>query len=486
MIYVEVKTKGAVAVVQICYTKVAVWEHPADLDMNVSLSGVIFCKKVIQVLRTNVMMIGGFLLNDVTVFLIHYSDQAALGKAVMSLNSIRSRLRAVIVFQHEGTAFMRVPEVNWSDKIRFLMTEDKNEGDILAHTISAIEADYVLLLNGNGYLSANMKPHSLRIDGSESVLGTLKHNRNTTIQEPLLVRTSFLKQHPPSTVSELPFKEALFPAWLSLMEDSVKRFEEGLVKQTRINSSRNITERQKFIEKYQLEKTNTAHPTLSIIMSSYNMAAYVQTAAASCLLQNEQPEQLLIMDDGSTDDTWQRLEPYGGKPGVQLFSKENGGKARALNALLPHVTSDFILEIDADDWLDPDAISVIKKQLVDLPDNAAVLYGNLRKWKQKKDDVMLKGLAKGIPVTGRKELLSYRFPLGPRVYRTSSLRQAGGFPVIHFADGRLYEDVSVLLRLIRHYRFLYRDFTVYNVREHRNSTTRQDFSGWYNFLQTLE
>ncbi|WP_010529273.1 glycosyltransferase family 2 protein [Lentibacillus jeotgali] len=424
-------------------------------------------------------------MSDITVFLIHYSDQTALYKAFMSLNSIRSRLRAVIVFQQGESTIRRVPDVNWSEKVRFLKIEDKKEEDILQDTISTLDTTYVLLLSSNGYLSTNMPPHSLQLAGNQSVLGTFKHNRDITIRLPLLVRTSFLKQQCLLTTSELPFKEALFPAWLSRMEGSTKRFKEGLVKQTRNNRSRNISERQKLIEKYQLEKSNTDHPSLSIIMSNYNMERYVQTAVSSCLLQNEQTEQLLIMDDGSTDDSRQRLERYCGNASVQLFSKENGGKARALNALLPHVTSDFILELDADDWLDPDAVSVIKKHLTKLPDDVAVLYGNLRKWKQLEEDVMFKGIAKGRPIKGRKNLLAYRFPLGPRVYRTSSLKRRGGFPVIDFADGRLYEDVSVLNRLIDHYRFQYQDFTVYNVREHKKSITKQNLDNWNAFLKSL-
>jgi len=424
-------------------------------------------------------------LSDITAFLIHYSDQTALHKAFMSLNSIRSRLKAVIVFQQGGSALKRIPEVDWSKKVQFLTIEDKNEGDILQDTINTIDTTHVLLLSGNDYLSAKITPYSLHLARNQSVLGTFKHNRDMTIRMPLLIRTSFLKQQFLLTSSELPFKEALLPAWLSRMEDSAKRFKEGLVKQTRNNSSRNTSERQKFIEKYQLKKTNTNHPSLSIIMACYNMEAYVQTAAASCLMQKEQAEQLLIMDDGSTDDTWQRLRRYRGNSRVQVLSKENGGKARALNALLPHVTSDFILELDADDWLDPDAVSVIKKHLAGLPDDVSVLYGNLRKWKQLEKDVVFKGIAKGRSIKGRKNLLSYRFPLGPRVYRTSSLKKEGGFPVIDFADGRLYEDVSVLIRLISRYRFEYQDFTVYNVREHKESITKQNLGGWNNFLKSL-
>lgn len=239
------------------------------------------------------------------------------------------------------------------------------------------------------------------------------------------------------------------------------------------------------MQKYQLEKTNMNHLSLSVIISTYNMEKYVETAVVSCLLQNERLDQILIIDDGSTDDSYKRLKRWSDGKRVMVFTKHNGGKARALNELLPHVTSDFILELDADDWLDSDAVSVIKKQLSQLPKDISVLYGNLRKWKQLTEDVLFKRVAKGTLVRGRADLLSYRFPLGPRIYRTSSLKSEGGFPVIPFENGRMYEDVSVLNRLIKNNQFRYRDFTVYNVREHNESITRNNYLKWNEFLKTL-
>lgn len=427
-------------------------------------------------------------MRDISAILIHYSDQTALSKALVSLEPISFRLNTVFVFQQIESASKQVPvpDVGWSDRLRLFPIDNQNEEEILRETISMIDTDYVLLLSGTDYLSASITPHSLQLNGDQVILETFAYNWGNPIRKPLLVRTPFLKQHPLLPSSRLPFKDALLPAWLSKFKSYHKVFQEHLVKQTRITSSRNTIERQRFIEKYQLEKSDTDHPSLSIIMTAYNMEKYVETAVTSCLMQTEQAEQLLIMDDGSTDNTRQRLKQYSDNPRVQVFSKKNGGKARALNAVLPHVTSGFVLELDADDWLDPDAVSVIKKQLADLSADSSVLYGNLRKWKQLKDVVQYKGVAKGIPIAGRKDLLSYRFPLGPRVYRSSTLIKEGGFPVIDFADGRLYEDVSVLNQLLKKGAFQYRDFTVYNVREHKESITKQNLASWHDFLKSLE
>jgi glycosyltransferase involved in cell wall biosynthesis len=216
------------------------------------------------------------------------------------------------------------------------------------------------------------------------------------------------------------------------------------------------------------------------------MEQYVGTAISSCLLQIFQADQVLIIDDGSTDHSYKELEKWSAHSGVEIFRKENGGKARALNELLPHIQTDFVLEMDADDWLDPDALPMIRKHLLNLSDDVMVLYGNLRTWKQKGTGILqYMGIRKGYPVNSKRELISYQFPLGPRIYRSSALK-TNGFPVIEFEDGRMYEDVSVLNHLLKRGRLVYKDFTVYNVREHPSSITKRNRSNWNDFLKFLD
>ncbi|WP_239984641.1 glycosyltransferase family 2 protein [Lentibacillus sediminis] len=425
------------------------------------------------------------MLKDITVILVDYSDQAMMYKALISLKKISSRLKHIMVFKEPKMTLNEDHGYDWFDQVEFINTSINDPGQILNDTIDKLDTPYVLFLNGTDYLSPTISVDDLHLPHQKSVLGTLYHNRNIVIHRPLLVSTSLLKEEKFLSIFQLPLKDALFPAWLSNVEASRQLMKDDLVKQSNKNSSTSIIEREKIIQKYQLKKIKTKHPTISILISNYNMGKYVEAAVASCLLQSEQSEQLLIIDDGSTDNSYQQLRRWDDKKRVKLFNKKNEGKAKALNELLPHVTSEFILELDADDWLDPDAVSVIKKNLSDLPKEVAVLYGNLRKWKQLTEDVLFKGISKGVSINGTADLLSYRFPLGPRVYRTSTLKEEGGFPVIEFENGRLYEDVSVLNRLIKNNQFCYRDFTVYNVREHNESITRNNYLKWEEFFKTL-
>lgn len=424
-------------------------------------------------------------MKDITVILFCYSNQNVLDKALQSLRNLAPRVKSVMILQKPGMSLQIIHEYEEMDQIEYLNAESNDAAETLNNRINFINSDYILFLRDQDYLSPSIDAESLNLPPEKKVLAT-SCNKQTVIQHPLLVRTSYLKKHPLLPGSQLPFEEALFPAWLSAVDHSIKSFREELIRQSRKNSSANQKRREEMIQKYNLEKVNLNAPSLSVIMANYNMEKYADTAIASCLLQSEQPEQILVMDDGSTDASYQQLQQWHDGEQVKIFRKQNEGKAKALNSLLPHVTSEFILELDADDWLDPDAVSTIKEQLLHLPKDISVLYGNLRKWKQSEGDPLFKGVAKGKDVSTKKGLLSYRFPLGPRIYRTTSLKRIGGFPVIAFEDGRLYEDVSVLNQLINNHGFKYHDFTVYNVREHQESITKNNPSSWNDFLKMLK
>lgn len=424
-------------------------------------------------------------MKDITAILLLYSEAAALHKAFVSLKRIGSRLHSVIVLHEQRMSLTGVQEYIHFEQLQTFTWEEHHFGKTLNDIIQRVNSSYVLFLYDTDYLSPAIQADSLHLSQSDSFSTNIYHHRNIAVHRPFLVSASFLKKNPFLLNSQLPFKEALFPAWISDKSSLMKVFPEDLVHQSRKNNSVNILEKQKIMQKYQLKKIQTTNPSLTVLISNYNMEQYVETAIASCLLQNEQPEQVLIMDDGSTDNSSHQLKQWNDGKQVRVFEKKNEGKAIALNHLLPHVTTDFILELDADDWLDPDAISIIKKLLANLSRDVSVLYGNLRSWKQLVGDILFKGVTKGNIINGRTDLLSYRFPLGPRIYRTSALKRIGGFPVITFKEGKLYEDVSVLNQLIQHGRFQYHDFTVYNVREHKESITKSNRPEWSEFLKSL-
>ena len=81
-------------------------------------------------------------------------------------------------------------------------------------------------------------------------------------------------------------------------------------------------------------------PKVSVLIPTYNRADYIEECLDSILNQTVPPLEIIVIDDGSEDDTAQRLESY--KDRIIYLHKENGGKPSALNLALTQVRGDYI------------------------------------------------------------------------------------------------------------------------------------------------
>jgi glycosyltransferase involved in cell wall biosynthesis len=102
-----------------------------------------------------------------------------------------------------------------------------------------------------------------------------------------------------------------------------------------------------------------SQPLVSIIIPSYNSKAYLKEAVASALNQSYDPIEIIVVNDGSTDDT-QDLFPEFESKGVTCHTIQNGGASNARNFGMSKAQGDYIQFLDADDIL---VDSKIEKQL---------------------------------------------------------------------------------------------------------------------------
>lgn len=108
-------------------------------------------------------------------------------------------------------------------------------------------------------------------------------------------------------------------------------------------------------------KIQSSYESLSttIIVPCYNEETTVQRTVESLLSLEYPADKLVIMivDDGSTDNTWQVVQQYAQYPQIRLLQKENeGSKFAALNFTLQHVDTELVGVLDADSWVSPDAL----------------------------------------------------------------------------------------------------------------------------------
>lgn len=91
-------------------------------------------------------------------------------------------------------------------------------------------------------------------------------------------------------------------------------------------------------------------PRVSVIIPAYKCAGMIGRAIDSLLAQTRQPDEIIVVDDGSPDDIPEALRPYGDR--ITYLRKSNGGAASARNAGLDIATGDLIAFLDSDDLWD--------------------------------------------------------------------------------------------------------------------------------------
>jgi hypothetical protein len=99
-------------------------------------------------------------------------------------------------------------------------------------------------------------------------------------------------------------------------------------------------------------------PRISVVVCNYNYAHYIAQAIESVLSQRYQAHELIVVDDGSTDDSISVIQRYAAH-GVELIQQDNGGQVAAYNAGLPRCSGDVVLFLDADDALLPEALGAV-------------------------------------------------------------------------------------------------------------------------------
>jgi cellulose synthase/poly-beta-1,6-N-acetylglucosamine synthase-like glycosyltransferase len=193
----------------------------------------------------------------------------------------------------------------------------------------------------------------------------------------------------------------------------------------------------------------TPQPPVTILVPVYNEEAMIAAVLRSLLELRYPVFHVIVVDDGSSDNTYERAAAIAGQYGqstIRVVRKNNGGKASALNTGITLAITDFVLCMDGDSRLHPDTLRFAMRHFVD--PRVGAVAGNVKVVNRQNVWTKLQALeyVEGLNTARRAQgfLRVVNIIPGPiGVFRRDALLRAGGYDTDTFA-----EDADLTLKLL--------------------------------------
>jgi len=212
-------------------------------------------------------------------------------------------------------------------------------------------------------------------------------------------------------------------------------------------------------------------PLVSVIIPTYNRMEHLQLAIESVLSQTFSDFELIVVDDGSTDNTKEMIsQKYLDK--LTYVWQENQERSTSRNNGVSLARGKYIAFLDSDDFWEKEKLSILVSNLED-PRNKDYILACSSVWRTDLQGSRLTAFPSG-RIKNLPDMSLEDFFEGPKIYaspsnmliRTEYLRKAGGFdPSIFYG-----EDWDLIIRLRSLGKFLYIDIPLLNYRVNPNST----------------
>lgn len=230
-------------------------------------------------------------------------------------------------------------------------------------------------------------------------------------------------------------------------------------------------------------------PTVTVVACAYNAAKDILWMVRSVLLQKNISWELIIVDDGSSDETLRMLERISDPRIIIVHHPQNRGKSHALNSALALAGGEWLLEVDSDDWLAPDCLAHLYFAVQSLG-NVGCAVASHAEWIETLQNELVYRTIRNPPAPiSPARLLETGVPLAPRMYHVPTLLQLGGWLTADPFQGRLFEDFQMLYRLLlKNYRIVSaaNQDPLYHRRIRRSSisqSNRHHFQAWKSWLE---
>mgnify|MGYP001805940422 CR=1 FL=1 len=222
------------------------------------------------------------------------------------------------------------------------------------------------------------------------------------------------------------------------------------------------------INKPNLPGENFIDADITVVIATFNRARFLPEAIDSILNQTIKPKRIIVVDDGSTDETSQVVERYTGA--IEYVWKQNGGKSSAINSVLNSIKTKYVWFFDDDDAAYPYALKILLERFKNKP-NLGFSFGSYDL--AESDTNLFKANTFSLPYLYSDEPLALQ---RIRLYHSCTISMAGS--LIRFdaiievkgLDEKLIrsQDYDLIIRLATKYDFEYCGSSVFICRQHQS------------------
>jgi len=228
----------------------------------------------------------------------------------------------------------------------------------------------------------------------------------------------------------------------------------------------------------------------SVIIPVYNGEKFIDNAIESVFSQTYSDWELIIVNDGSKDNTASVLEKYAHKDGVTVINRENGGVSAARNDGVARGKGEYFAFLDADDVWEPHHLETMAYLINKYP--TAGLYGTFTRtelvngevisecnyFKDKEDDIFLEDFF----AEYHKDKSAKMFTVITTCISAEAMKKTGGFPI----GCKIGEDLELSLRAAAYYPVvLSRRITATYQKENSEATKDRSFDPDWKFFDTV-
>ncbi len=184
---------------------------------------------------------------------------------------------------------------------------------------------------------------------------------------------------------------------------------------------------------------------ISVIVPVYNVEKYLRQCLDSVICQTYSDLEILIVDDGSTDESGSICDEYKTDKRVSVFHTDNRGISAARNYAIDRSHGDYIAFLDSDDWLEATAL----EQFINIAHNTGADIVACQFYSEYSNrTIEPKGLENGFTVKDENILNTMIIDHKLTDDAWNKLYKASLFNTIRYPEGRIFEDISTTYKIL--------------------------------------